>query len=165
MTSFGSNVYIPAHIADQVRKYNKNIKQEESNMTDEEIMTELKVNKGGLARVRMAQTIVLSLSEAKFISKSGKEKSVEDAIPDHSIKPIEIQLEEKDTKELIESQLAELDPLSVDILTRRYLSDTKENLKSIGQLHKMTGERIRQIEYKALKLLRRRMKSRAFSNI
>jgi RNA polymerase sigma factor (sigma-70 family) len=67
---------------------------------------------------------------------------------------------EHETKEIIDKAMNQLDPLSKEILQIRYLNDSKENLSVIGKRFKITGERVRQIEVKALRKMRIKLKSK-----
>ncbi len=50
--------------------------------------------------------------------------------------------------------LAELDPRSLDILSSRWLSEEKATLHELAERHKVSAERIRQLEANALKKLK-----------
>ncbi len=54
----------------------------------------------------------------------------------------------------LSNALAELDPRSLDILSSRWLSEEKATLHELAERHKVSAERIRQLEANALKKLK-----------
>jgi len=160
MSDYSSNVHVPNHIIEQARNYRKNYKDIESTLTNKELMKELDVTERGLRNIRMAQARVTSLNAPLYVDDSGHEQTIEDLIADTKTPDPADMLLQKDLRRRLAKELSRLDPEAIDILTRRYLLDKKEDLNHIGKQLKITGERVRQIEYKALKLLRRRIKSR-----
>jgi RNA polymerase sigma-32 factor len=68
------------------------------------------------------------------------------------------QVEERDTAESggeqLRNALANLDPRSRDILARRWLADKKSTLQDLAKRHKVSAERIRQLENNAIKKLK-----------
>jgi RNA polymerase sigma factor (sigma-70 family) len=165
--SANSNVYIPRHIKEQSRKYHKSFKDGDDALNDKDLMKELDVTEKSLRNIKAANAHVLSLDAPRFADNGDEQETttIGDAIPNNSAVSAEKIVQAQDAMEMISSQLSGLDPIASDIITRRYLSDEKEGLAEIGKDYDMTGERIRQIEFKALKLLRRRMKNRAFFGV
>ena len=68
--------------------------------------------------------------------------------------------------QIVNSIFSDLMERERDILTRRFGldGDKNETLEKIGQLHKLTRERVRQIEAKALRKLRHPTRSRKLKN-
>ncbi len=68
------------------------------------------------------------------------------------------QVEEQDSaesgSEQLNQALAKLDPRSRDILARRWLADKKSTLQDLAKRHKVSAERIRQLENNAIKKLK-----------
>ncbi|MBI3343564.1 MAG: RNA polymerase sigma factor RpoH [Gammaproteobacteria bacterium] len=68
------------------------------------------------------------------------------------------QVEQQDTTESGSEQLnralANLDPRSRDILARRWLAEKKSTLQDLAKRHKVSAERIRQLENNAIKKLK-----------
>jgi RNA polymerase sigma-32 factor len=68
------------------------------------------------------------------------------------------QVEERDTadsgSEQLNHALAKLDPRSRDILARRWLAEKKSTLQDLAKRHKVSAERIRQLENNAIKKLK-----------
>jgi RNA polymerase sigma-32 factor len=68
------------------------------------------------------------------------------------------QVEERDTAESggeqLRNALANLDPRSRDILARRRLADKRSTLQALAKRHKVSAERIRQLENNAIKKLK-----------
>ena len=161
-----SQVYIPCHVKSQSIKYRKNFKDGDSALNDKELMKELDVTERSLRNIKVANTHIVSL-DAPVSSGHGDstDMTVGDVIPDNHAISAEKVVQGHDAMDMISSQLSGLNPIASDIITRRYLSDGKEGLAAIGKDYGMTGERVRQIEFKALKLLRRRMKNRAFFGV
>lgn len=160
-----SEVHIPRHIIEQGRKYRKFHNDPDAALTDKELMKELDVSGRGLSNIRLAQGRVMSLQQARYVDDSGNETAMGEIIADTHALPANEIIGVEETKEQVRKELAKLDSASRDILIRRYLSDPKEELHEIGKRMHISGERVRQIEYKALKKLRQRMKSRAFFGV
>lgn len=162
VTDHSSNIYVPRHIIEQSRKYRNahNDTEQKSSLTDKDLMKELNVTERGLQNIRLAQGQVVSMNEARYTDDSGNETTTQDLIADPRAIGADQILEEKEIKDKVREEIAKLDPISISILSRRYLCDHKEDLHEIGKDLNITGERVRQIESKALRLMRRRMKNR-----
>jgi len=160
ITESHSMVHVPPHVAYQTRQYRRIMKDQDEDMalTDKELMERLDVNERGLRNVRMAQNSIFSLSEVRYADEDGHETTVGETIADTKSPSAPKILYEQERKEIIHKALAKLDPLHRDILMCRYLKNSKDGLGKLGKKYGITGERIRQIEFKALKKLRFRLK-------
>jgi len=159
LTNCNSTVYVPRHILEQAHKYRKS--PERAILTDEDLMKELNVTEKGLRNIRMSQTHTVSLSASRYTEDDGgKVKEIGDEIADVRAVIPEKTLVDKETRTRIEEEVAKLRPIEAAVISRRYLSGVKEDLKDIGKSLHVTGERVRQIEVMAMRKLRRRMKSR-----
>jgi RNA polymerase sigma-32 factor len=61
----------------------------------------------------------------------------------------------------IDAAVDSLDPRSADIVRRRYLLDDPQTLGEVGDDYRISRERVRQIESKALKVLAKRLNPRS----
>jgi DNA-directed RNA polymerase sigma subunit (sigma70/sigma32) len=90
--------------------------------------------------------------------------TLKDVIPDeNSISP-ESLIMSSETSSIVQKEVAKLDPLSSQIIKMRYLSEDKINLAEIGKIFNVTGEYIRQLELKAINILKLRMQKYSFED-
>jgi len=157
MKTFSSPVYIPDNIIEKSNHYKK-INRDSNKVTDKSLMKELNVSEKCLSKIRLSQFNTISLDDDSAINHKDGSSSIREIIPDNNVKPVDSNLQENDRKIIIATALSKLTPIQRDILTERYLGVDKQNLKSISQKHGITCERVRQIEAKALRRLRMRMK-------
>jgi RNA polymerase sigma factor (sigma-70 family) len=166
LRSFGSSVYIPTNVLAGFHKYKKMTQDKMDDcqlneISDKEIMKELKISKLGLSKVRMTQYRVTSLNQEIGGEKDSQgESTYESIIPDKNADLASEVLVTKEKREIINDVVKDLTPVQQDIIIKRYLTDKKTNLSSIGKKYKITGERVRQIERIALRKMRKKLKSR-----
>ena len=166
LRSFGSSVYIPMNVLAGFHKYRK-MEQNSGDdcqlneLSDKELMKELKISKLGLSKVRMAQYQATSLNqEIRGEHDNPGESTYESIIPDKNADLASEVLVTKEKREIINDVVKDLTPVQQDIIIKRYLTGKKTNLSSIGKKYKITGERVRQIERIALRKMRKKLKSR-----
>jgi len=101
--------------------------------------------------------------EAPIVGDS--ELRLEDVLPDESLTPLDEALIRKSLEEQLYLLLGQLDPKERTIVERRFgLSDREpETLAEIGADLKLSRERVRQIEERALEKLRRSRRARQLS--
>jgi len=81
-----------------------------------------------------------------------------DMIKDSKVKQPDIQLEEKETKEIVDQLMTGLPRREKDIIESRF--GLKENtLQELGNRYSLSRERIRQLENMALARMRKRIKN------
>jgi len=153
-------VSIPSNIADKSRQYKKILDQDEStDLNNEQLMDALQVSKNGLRNIKAVNSSTMSL-ESPIHKESGM-TTLQEILPDSKNVLVSKKMEKEETKKIIRIALGTLNPIQQEILTLRYLDDNEKNgLMKLGKKYQLTGERIRQIEYKALKTLRFRLKSK-----
>jgi RNA polymerase primary sigma factor len=164
LNSLEGSVYIPRHIMHKSNMY-KRIMQgcEDDPLTDKEMMDKLDVSKKQLGHIRAAKCSSVHL-EIQVDNNNNNNSlysgdiSLKDVLTDSRAVTADVVLAEKERREIIDFALSQLTVVQRDILEQRYLTDEAVNLKDVGKKYDVSGERIRQIEYKALKLLRRRFK-------
>ena len=168
LRSFGSSVYIPMNVLAGFHKYRK-MEQNSGDdcqlneLSDKELMKELKISKLGLSKVRMAQYRNQGTSlnqEIRGENDNPGESTYESIIPDKNADLASEVLVTKEKREIINDVVKDLTPVQQDIIIKRYLTGKKTNLSSIGKKYKITGERVRQIERIALRKMRKKLKSR-----
>ena len=153
-----SIVYIPSNVRDKAQKY-KTLMEDGKPISDEELRYELDVSQKGLEKIRLAQHKVLSLDYV-YSNNSDEDDSVTlgDFIPDSKALNPSVETQRNDRLQVIHEVLNELEPIQKEIIMARYLNGgEKVNLSALGKKYKITGERVRQIEFKALKRLRKRI--------
>ena len=159
VNTLGTMVHIPSNIKNKSHKY-KSIMSDDRELDDKEIMEELQVSKKGLAKIRYAQgkQSTLSLDHEYSIGDGGA--TLSDFIADDTSNNPSVECQLKDRKDMIKVLLNGLPPIQRDVLMYRYLMDGKMNLSEIGEKWNISGERVRQIELKALRKLRFRIKNK-----
>lgn len=152
-----SAVTIPVHISNGVAR-EKKILESGKPIKDKEMMQELGVNEAGLKRIRDAHVLhTVSLNDQITTGKDGSIITIGDTIEDESAVDPTMSSENGDQHALLFESLDELDEISRAVVMARYLGNDKVQLRKLGKKFKVTGERIRQISEKALKILRRKI--------
>lgn len=154
-----SLVYVPPHIASNVRKC-KEMEGANRLLSEKEIMDELKITKEALEKVNMARFHVVSLNDDKYTNKSGEGVLWEEVIADIRSPSPRCNMIGDETREILNNAMRDLTPKEREIIGARFYKGDKENLRDIGRRFSCTSEAIRQIETKALKKLRYAMKKR-----
>jgi len=154
-------VHIPSNVLSGSYKYKK-IMKSDFQLTDKELMEELKVSENGLRKVRIAQYRTLSLNQtAKRGEGDGSySPTYETLIPDQNAACPSSLLASKEKREVIRAVVEGLPPVQREIIVSRYFTGKKVNLDSIGKKYKITGERVRQIEVIALNKMKRKLRNK-----
>jgi RNA polymerase primary sigma factor len=125
--------------------------------TDEEIADELGIKASRVAQMRVAAIRPASL-DAKM---SGDEDSgtLADVVEDENAEAPQRRLEEEATKGMLQELVQSLKPREAAIISARFGLDGARNktLEEVGQQFRVTRERVRQIESKALSKLRAKL--------
>lgn len=159
----GRTIRIPVHMVEIIRKYNNTKKELFQKLgrlprTDE-------IAKFMKLPVEKVETIITSCQElvslAAPIGDEG-ESSLEDFVEDKTAIDPEEGAFSTLRKELVESRLNELTPREHEILKLRFGLDNQKpkTLEEVGKIFGVTRERIRQIEAKALRRLKKMAKSK-----
>lgn len=156
-------VTVPIHILNGRYRHNK-LKENDKNISDKEVMNQMKIDENQLKKIKEANYKVMSL-DMEIKSDSGEHSTViGDLIADtKSTSPFD-KTSTSDGYDYLYEALAGLDTMSRDIITAQILQDDKIQLKKLGEKYGKTGERIRQIREKALKKLRKRLKNKVGMN-
>jgi len=163
LNSMESSVYIPRHIMHKSNMYKRIMQgQESESLTDKEMMEKLDVSKKLLGHIRAAKCSSVPMeikvnNNENNNSLHGGDVLLKDVLPDRFSVTADVALIEQERRDVIEFALSQLSVVQRDIVEQRYLADEAVNLKDIGKKYNVSGERIRQMEYKALKILRRRL--------
>ena len=130
------------------------------NPSVEEISQNLQMSEAG---VKMMQEGVPAEVSLEAPMGSDGEMRLEDVIEDESIIPIDDVLVRRSFEEQLHEMLDRLDPKEKEIIKRRFGFDGKEaeTLAEIGADMKLSRERIRQIEERALGKLKRTQRARS----
>lgn len=156
-------IRIPVHMIEhgaKVKKaYNKLSAILNREPTPEEVAEEMKIS------VKKVNEIFNLIREPISLDNpigDEEEDTLGEIIPDTGFYTPEKALDEQANKEIIESVLDTLDPREKDILKLRFgLMDGKaKTMEEVGKMYKLTRERIRQIENKALRKLRNPVRRR-----
>ena len=150
-------IRIPVHMIEygaKVRKiYNKlsNILNREP--TPEEVAEEMKIS---VEKVNEVFNLICEPISLDNTIGDEEEDTLGEIIPDTSFYTPEKVLNEYANKEIVETVLNSLNPREKDILKWRFglMDGRPKTMEEVGQMYKLTRERIRQIENKALRKLR-----------
>ena len=150
-------IRIPVHMVEygaKVRKiYNKlsNILNREP--TPEEVAEEMKIS---IEKVNEVFNLIREPISLDNTIGDEEEDTLGEIIPDTSFYTPEKVLNEYANKEIVETVLNSLNPREKDILKWRFglMDGRPKTMEEVGQMYKLTRERIRQIENKALRKLR-----------
>ena len=160
LNEFAASVYIPRHIMHKSRIHYRIISENRNNpLSEKEILKKLNVSKKILKKIQCVNCTSISLDQnCSQQNDDNNEMTLKDLIPDPKSKLSHENLMQKETKDTFSSALMQLTPLQKDIIEERYFTGEKVNLKEIGKKHNLSAERVRQIEYKAIRLLKRRLR-------
>lgn len=165
LNTFEHVVSVPIHVKVKNKKYREITAKDKIELTDKELMIELDVSKKSLGNIRVSRPLGVSLDQECSVGGDGTKKIIRDIVPDIKVLRPDVIALQKERKEIIHAALEILSPVEKDILISRYLKGAKDNLNKLGKKWGVTGERVRQIEHKALLRLKKRIKSRTVFNI
>jgi len=146
-----SPVKIPLHIING--KYKKaQVLAAKGDITDREVCDELDLTDVQMDKINLAN--VSSICLDMMIKEDGSTK-VSDVIADeNAIIPGEMVGMDDLRYDYLDDALADIDEISKDVIRSQVMDGDKTTLHDIGQKYGITGERVRQIKYKALKELK-----------
>lgn len=159
---FGTSMAIPNHVIHKAAEYKRILEDKENEgLTDEELSKKLHISKKLLRRIKSIKFVPISLNDDRYTLDG--DSTLQDIIPDpKAVMPSDSMVKNEKMKTVL-SALNLLKPLERDVIMARYLDGEtegdKENLRDIGKRFGITGERVRQIEFKAFKILRKRLKN------
>ncbi len=160
LKNLGSMVYVPINVKNKIYKY-QDLMDVDQNITDENLKVELGVSQRGLDKIRFAQYSTLSLNHPYSNYNHGDgEITLQDLLPDEKAVDPSISIQSDESKQIIYQALNDLSDIQKDILIERYLMGDKSKLSTVGKKWNISGERVRQIEFQALKKMRRRLKDK-----
>lgn len=150
-------IRVPAYMAELTNKYfraiNTLVDELKRTPTNEEVQAYLGIKKGKMFNLtRSLQT--RRINGGALEGEDGEGDSISDLIPDDSLTPEEMVLDEGEIQ-LALSFISRLDDREQVVINRRFLYSEKKQptLKAIGEELGLTRERIRQIESEALEKL------------
>ena len=144
----------PVNVINSINKYNamlyECIKNNKSMPSDEEICKILDISENMLSYIKKPWANPISMSMSL---NNDSDDTIEDIIAD-SKDPYSEKLSEIQSESLITVAKEILSPLQYFVIYNHILSDNDMSLQQIGQYLNVTRERIRQIETKALDIMR-----------
>ncbi len=155
-------IRVPVHMVETINRYKKVSRQLSQELTrkptDEELAMALDVSMKKLKEIMNANKTPVSLE-----TPLGKEEDskLADFIADGEKAQPDVASTEIMLREHIEELLVDLLPREAEVLKLRYglIDGQTRTLEQVGQIFKITRERVRQIEFKAMKKLREPAKS------
>ena len=155
-------IRVPVHVIEQLSKLSKTTNELFQELKREPTNQEVALRMGiAEEKVKELRAIVKDPISIDQSINDEDDATIGDLVADESNDhPIEALFKEEVTKK-VQDVLATLDTREADVLVRRYgLNNQKaQTLEEIGREYKLSKERIRQIEEKALKKLRNPMRA------
>jgi RNA polymerase sigma factor (sigma-70 family) len=152
-------VHVPAHIAEHAAK-RKKMEETDVVLSEKEIMQKLKISKEAMERVNMARFCVFSLDDNRYTNKYGDGMLWEEVIADDKTISPRAGTIRDEVRSILHHALEGLSPKEKEVIGCRFYNN--ENLSVVGKKLSRTSERIRQIEVKALKKLRKSLEKKNF---
>jgi len=149
-----ASVNVPSHIANAVAKCKK-LMEGETKLTDKQLRKILKVNENGLKKIKDAH--IRSVSMQLPIGGDSDDSTLGDTMMDENAVDPSQNASENDQYGLLYEALDELDETSRNIVMAQFLEGDKAKLRVLGRRFSITGEKVRQIRQKALKILRKKI--------
>jgi RNA polymerase primary sigma factor len=165
MVNHMHDIRLPVHIADCLRQIQRTQTAFENDQGRPPTTEELS-EATGLTTDKITNTLGRQLNITHLqrnIGEDGKSGQIEELIPDPNSNAGTQQFEQTDETKPIKSYLKTLDPCSQIIIDRRFglTSGTPETLAAIAKDYGITRERVRQLEDKAIRRIRRKLVIRA----
>lgn len=155
----GRLVRIPLHVADAHRKV-KGIRKSLSGLLGEPPSPEQVAEEAGLELEKLhALDVDLQPFEVRLDHENGEGQRYADIVADPAAAVPFEEVAGQDAGDKALALVAELDPVEADILRRRFGIDGREpqTLREIASEYNLSRERIRQLEHKGLKRIRKRL--------
>lgn len=157
MAEQGRTIRIPAHIIDGLSKLNNAVKKLTQDLKREPTTAEIAVYlEIPFKKVRELQNIIKDPVSLDVGVGDDEETTIGDLVADENVVDPHEKLFREDTCKTINTVLATLDTKEKEVIEMRFgLNNSRpKTLEEIGAYFKLTKERIRQIEEKALRKLR-----------
>jgi len=146
-------VTTPHYIIDQLRHY-KEIVQNNKDISQEEIIRIMKIDKHKLRNIKLAQSSIVPLDKASDVEDETS-GSLYDVIADDKQIPADEIVANDDKKEFIKKLICQLKPAEKDIIVELFYN--YKTLKQVGTKYNLTSECIRQRKNKALNKLKSKL--------
>lgn len=161
VSSFESMVHIPPDTIYKSRKYKKILEHNiDDIITNKKLMKEMKVTEKVLKKIILSQSSHVISMDNPFLNSSEEEMSLHEVLPDtRAITPYD-HIREQEKRAIVIREINKLKPMQKEILMLRYFGDQKKTLNNIRKNYGISRERVRQIEFIALRRLRNRLKNR-----
>jgi RNA polymerase primary sigma factor len=171
LLSEASRAYaVPARVSGAAARFGRQVHalqaQLEHAPTAREIADELDIPEDEAVALMRLQEHDVSLNDRVWVHASGDGVELGDTLPDTAAHEIDDDLTRDALVAELEEALGELDPRERQIMRLRYglHDDEPWTLQQIGDRLRLTRERIRQIESRAMQKLRRRKNLRSYLN-
>ena len=154
-------IRLPVHMVDKISKMNRAARLLHEQLgrepTDEELGEEMGVSSEKIGWMRMAAVRPASLDAP--VGDDGSD-SFGDLVPDEKADSPRERFEEKSVNKLLRQIIKKLAPREAEILTARYglNGGRQKTLDEVGEQFKVTRERVRQLQNRALRKLRGALK-------
>lgn len=159
----GRIVSIPPHIIEKSRKYRQIIEDESRNkVSEKDIKKTMNITEKVLRYIKAAQIKSISVDQPLRDGEEGQD-TLYNVLPDPKTLSISGKcLMDEERREAILGVLKELNNIQREVICARYMGNAKMNLNDIGKRLNVTGERVRQIEVRALRRMRLKLRQRGY---
>ena len=159
----GRIVTIPPHIIEKSRRYNGFLCADpKTKISEKEIRKQMNVTEKVFCHVKAAQVKAISIDQP-YGKNEDEQDTLANIIPDPKSLSVSGKfLMDEEKKQALMAALNELSDIQKEVLATRYMSNEKTNLNNIGKKLHISGERVRQIEFKALRRIRFKMRQRGY---
>lgn len=169
-TTDANKVYIPYAMNAYVEKYKKIMEQaskKEIELTDEEIMAEMKIKPATLKTVRMAVSIEYLSMDIPIGSDACGKTYVSDIVQDENIEDFTSNVEREEMHEFLVEALEGLKPREYDIVVHSFGWNgyQKQSSKELANKYGITMERICQVRKQACEKMRLKFKKQGIVSV
>lgn len=169
LNAYGKTIHVPANVINLIHKINKTSNQffvdNGRNPTDDELSTLLNVEKEKIITARNAVVNTISLETPLG---DEDDSTIEDIVADEEVQDFNNTFYEEGKNKIVETILNSLTDKEAIVIKMRFgLGDKKRihTLEEVGKVLNVSGERVRQIEDKALRKLRHPLRTQYLKNI
>ncbi|MCC6751032.1 MAG: sigma-70 family RNA polymerase sigma factor [Deltaproteobacteria bacterium] len=163
LAEHGRTVRVPVHRIEALQKMTRNQQQLTSTLgrvpNREEVAKEVGLS---VKQVELLEGISTWTTSLESTPQNGGRRLI-DRLGDPNVASAASQLEFAQLQAAVKELFGQLSSLEADILRRRFGLDDKpeQTLREIGKVHRLSRERVRQIEHRAVARIRERLQERA----
>jgi len=159
----GKIVSVPPHILEKSRKYRSIMgDSSEVKLSEKELKKRMHITEKVFSNIKASQMKIVYLDKPVCRTDENQE-SLANVMPDSKAVLANRFLVIKEKDKMVHAIVDRLPDIDRKIIEARYLLPQKVNLLEIGKKLRITGERVRQIEVKALRKLRFKLRQNGYT--